>query len=127
MLGHPIRFEFVTVFEFVECAARFEFVTGRPIRFYVGGIGGNRTRGIRPMPFPHVPMVNAQGVSMGMVDARCPGSGNPSQRPRPASACGDVDMYCSRSSVQVHAAGDVPLAVMREPVARVAAVLSGIV
>ena len=58
-----------------EVAAQFEFVAGCPVQFFVGGVGGNRSRGMRPMLASfvawrdsNVPMVIAEGVSMDTAD-----------------------------------------------------------
>ena len=62
------------------CAARFEFVAGCPARFYVRRVGGNRIVGMCLAAIlrawwraVNVPTVNAQGVSMDMVDSDCSG------------------------------------------------------
>ena len=66
-----------------------------------------------------VPMVNAQRVSMDMVDARCADLGILSQLSRPPPDGGDMDVYSPRCFVGVRADGRTPFAVTRERVARV--------
>ena len=115
------------------CSSQPEFDTGRPIRFYMGGVGGNRLLGMRPIPVTHVlwrtmdfPIVEARDVRMDLGGARCSGLRNLPQRAKPPSAGGDVDVYCSRSSVTVRTDSQIPLSVMLGRAARVAPVKSGI-
>ena len=56
-------------------AGQFGFAAGRPVRFFVGGVGSNRSLEMRPMPVSgglwnalHTPMVNAEGVPMDLAD-----------------------------------------------------------
>ena len=42
------------------CTSSFGFVAGFPVRFYVGGVGGNRLLGMCPMPIPPFPAVSGE-------------------------------------------------------------------
>ena len=120
---------------------RFEFISGRPIPFYLGGVGGYRFLGMCPTPISHSmwraatrPMINAQGVSMDMGDARCVGS----VRWWPHVCCvGTVRWWrCalrrsrpqgSRNSARIRTDDQIPNAKMRARHARAVPVKSGIV
>ena len=99
------------------CASRYEFVAGRPAWFYVSGVGGGRLLGACPIPDPHAlwramdaPMLNAL-----------------SERAKPPSARGDMDVCCFRSSVTVRTDAQFPLDKMSARFARTVSVNPGIV
>ena len=120
----------------IECAReaggrspQFKSAAGRPIRFHIGCVGGDRFLGLCLAPAPrdlrrkvNLPIVNAEGASMGKVNARCSGLKKLPQHAEPLSAGWDVNVFSSRSSAPVRTEGLIPLDIMGERCVRVARV-----
>ena len=115
-----------------KVAIQFEFAAGRPSRFLVGGLGGNRFLGMRSTPASlglrnamNAPTVTAAGAPMDLAAECRSGIENLPQRAKLPSNGGDSRIPSSCSSASALTEPGLPLSVLRERQPRAARVSPG--